>query len=488
VRPWPVVRWGVYALTLLYALYYFANYAAPGNSVQYPLGWWGWFDQSQYLASTRNLLARNLAPDGHWYPLLYPVLAVPFVRYWSMHGFFFLDLICLFAAYAGFLSFARRVGVGSLAAVPIFLITTFAYASIGQTWVEPWTTTLSAALIWGLLACAARLLPDQDVWRGWHLLALGLLAGSLPLVRPTDAVLSAIVVLFVLLSGLRGRVLRVRHLGWLMLGGAMILLPYAALHLRIYGFHATPYMAGGKAIGFAFSRLGWKTYLLLIEPHPWYPQGEGLLARFPWLVFSLAEIVLIAVSRQRRQAQAALILLGSMIVVCWALYFAYVDLLPANLWRYNLVHYLKWSLPGLGLFAWLFMLRVWQSPRWQYGLTVAVIIGVLSIRVVPTPAAPDENAEMIQYAAPPQGFEKTLLHDWQFHDALGYLGPFGARAVPDSQGLRVLAQRRAVTGVLTWTDGSADLNGPAIRWAARIGLGYPCWLPPYPCQRLPPRS
>ena len=237
MRHWPVVRWGVYALTLLYALYYFANFAAPGNSVQYPLGWWGWFDQSQYMASTRNLLARQLDPAGHWYPLLYPALAVPFVRYWSMHGFFFLDLICLFGAYAGFLSFARRVGVGPLAAVPIFLVTTFAYASIGETWVEPWTTTLSAALIWGLLACAARLLPGQDVWRGWHLLALGLLAGSLPLVRPTDAVLSAIVVLFVLLSGLRGRVLRVRHLGWLMLGGAMIVLPYAALHLRIYGFH-----------------------------------------------------------------------------------------------------------------------------------------------------------------------------------------------------------------------------------------------------------
>ena len=59
-------------------------------------------------------------------------LAVPFVRVWSMHGFFFLDLICLLGAYAGFLSFARRVGVGPLAAVPIFLVTTFAYATIGR--------------------------------------------------------------------------------------------------------------------------------------------------------------------------------------------------------------------------------------------------------------------------------------------------------------------------------------------------------------------
>jgi hypothetical protein len=144
-------------------------------------------------------------------------------------------------------------------------------------------------------------------------------------------------------------------------------------------------MVGGKAIGFAFSRLWWKTYLLLIEPHPWYAQSEGLLARFPWLVFSLAEIVLIAVSRQRRQAQAALILLVLMIVISWSLYFAFVDLLPANLGDYHLVHYLKWSLPGLGLFAWLFVLR---SGNQRMEATVAVIIVVLSIRVVPTPARP----------------------------------------------------------------------------------------------------
>ena len=74
-----------------------------------------------------------------------------------------------------------------------------------------------------------------------------------------------------------------------------------------------------------------------------------------------------------------MILLALMIVASWTLYFAYVDLLPANLWRYHFVHYLKWSFPGLGLFAWLFVLRVWQSPRWQHGLTVAVIIVALSI-------------------------------------------------------------------------------------------------------------
>ena len=63
-------------------------------------------------------------------------------------------------------------------------------------------------------------------------------------------------------------------------------------------------------------------------------------------------------------------------MVYWSLYFAYVDLSPSNIWLYHLVHYLKWTLPGLGIFAWLFVLRFWRSPRWRYGLMLAVIIGI----------------------------------------------------------------------------------------------------------------
>jgi hypothetical protein len=239
---WPIARWGGYALTLLYAMYYFGDETAPGNSLESPAGWWGWWDQSQYIASARNLLAGNLVPDAHWYPLGYSLAAAPFVRIWPAHGFFFLDLICLLAAYAGFLSFTRRVGVGPLAAVPIFLLATFAYPSIGETWTQPWTSSLNAALIWLLLSSAASLLAGRDAWHARRLVLFGLLAGSIPLVRPVDTVLSAIVVLCVLFQGLRTGGLRARHLGWIGLGGALVILPFGALYLRIYGMHATPYV------------------------------------------------------------------------------------------------------------------------------------------------------------------------------------------------------------------------------------------------------
>jgi hypothetical protein len=79
------------------------------------------------------------------------------------------------------------------------------------------------------------------------------------------------------------------------------------------------------------------------------------------------------------------------------------------------------------------------------------------------------------------------MHDWRFFDAR-VLGQVGARGLPDSQGVRVLAQRRHIAGALAWTNGPPNVNGTGVRWAPRITFGYPCWLPPYPCRWLSRRS
>jgi hypothetical protein len=485
---WPVARWGAYALILLYAGYYFGDIAAPGNRPQYPLGWWGWWDQSQYIASSRGLLTGHLAPDAHWYPPGYSVLAVPFVWLWPMHGFFFLDLFCVLAAYGGFLGFARCIGLGRSIAVSIFLLTTFADPRIAQVWAEPWTSTPNAALIWGILACAANLMRGESEWRNWRLGLLGLCSAAAPLVRPTDAALSATAVLYVLIVRWRQRQLHLSHIIWLVLGGAAATLPFSALYVSIYGLHLSPYMLHEREIGFAFSQLGWKAYLLLVEPRPWYPLEQGLLVSFPWLVISLTELCLLVVARRNETGRPALILLALMIVVHWTLYFAYVDLLPSNIWRYHVVHYLKWTLPGLGLLCWLFLRRVWQSPQWQYGLLVVLVVGALAIRVVPIPAGPDDDADMLRYtASPPPGWDDTYLQDWAFSDALGPLGRLGVRVLPDSQGVRVLPTRRSIVGALSWPGQPAGIRGPTERWKARVTMGYPCWLPPYPCRWLLPR-
>lgn len=483
--PYPIARWGAYALLALYAAYYFADAAAPGNWAEYPLGWWGWWDQSQYLASARNLLSGNLTPEVHWYPLGYSILAAPFVAVWPMHGFFFLDLGCLLVTFIGFLAFVRRIGIAKFPAVLIFVLTTFAYPSVAETWAEPWTSTLSAALIWSLLGCAAALM--QGGWQRSRVLFLGLLAASLPLVRPPDLILGTIVVAAVIAARMKAGRIRSIEVGWFAIGAAAAALPYFALYLRIYGFHPTPYMGVVRDVGFVFSRLGWKTYVLLIAPRPWYPFGQSLLAVFPWLVIAFAEMLLIVLSRRQHQ-RPLLVLLIVVIVVHWILYFAFADLLPSGIWRFHLIHYLKWTLPALGLFAWLFVERAWREPRWYHAATPAILFLLLSIRMTPERASATEPAEMVQYAGTQLSLQETYLREWQFHDDSGDFGMLGARALPDSQGFRVLPQRRQIVGQLRWSNGPVDPGRPEIRWKPRISFGYPCWLPPYPCQRLQPRS
>src|SRR5262249_11431431 len=150
---------------------------------------------------------------------------------------------------------------------------------------------------------------------GWRLLLLGLLAGSLPLVRPADLILSSIVVLFVLITRMRRRNLWATDIAWLAIGAAVVILPYFALYISIYGLHLTPDMLVERDTGFVFSRLGWKTYLLLVAPRPWYPQGVSLLALFPWLLFSFAELALLVIGpRQGWPGRSSLLLLGALIV------------------------------------------------------------------------------------------------------------------------------------------------------------------------------
>lgn len=59
-------------LGLLYTLAYLAHPALPGNNLQYPLGWWGWFDQGKYLLSSQSFILGNFSIDKHLYPPLYP--------------------------------------------------------------------------------------------------------------------------------------------------------------------------------------------------------------------------------------------------------------------------------------------------------------------------------------------------------------------------------------------------------------------------------
>ncbi|MGX8009233.1 hypothetical protein ACVDG8_009560 [Mesorhizobium sp. ORM8.1] len=147
-------------LFCLYQYKYSTYPPVPGNSTQYPLGWWGWTDQGLYLKSAKALAAFDLRPASHFYPPLYPALGAPFVWISALHPFYLIDLGLMAGFFLLVFSLFRR-HLGSAPAAIVVLAGMVGYRVIGLQWVVPWTSTLSAFLF----AAALVLLDRFDLFR-----------------------------------------------------------------------------------------------------------------------------------------------------------------------------------------------------------------------------------------------------------------------------------------------------------------------------------
>ncbi len=458
------------------------NASLPGQNPIEPLGWWTWWDQGKVLDSARALASGNMHPARHWYPLGYAVLGAPFTAWSHIHPFLPVNLGSLLLAFAGFLAVARRTGVPRGWAVILFLLSTAGSRMLFEGWIVPWNTIPAAALIWLLLAAVAAHLEGgrQSFW-------IGLLAAAIPLVRPTELLLAAPCALAALAVSLRRQVPesgRWRDPALMTAGGLLVLAPYAALHLRIYGFAPSPYMAQSHDLGFTLHGLGWKAYTLLEDPRAWFGDGRGLLWRAPWAALALPGL---AVAWAHGRAAGLLAVLA---VLHMLLYLSYVDLLPTGLWRYQNFHYFQWVMPGLALLAFLAArdVRRWRAaPMFPLApLALAVSVIVLCLRLEPMEVSAGTPARMLAYAGPPPEFEEAYFASLAVRDDAGELRGLGAlRAIPVPGGMRVYAVRRDfgpgvtwVTPPAGWQDGAAPVRyGVGWRW------GVPCWLRVVDCTR-----
>ncbi len=502
-RHW--IRLGAVLLAVAYLWSYANDPGAPGNSVRSPVGWFGWFDQSRYLLSAQALASGDLHPARHWYPLGYPLLVAlfAFVTHWTTgpgwgHVFLLPDLACLLAAYAGYVRFAGRCGVPAAAAVPLFLLGSVVMQPILSAWAQPWNTTLSAALIWWLLALTAisRSAPADTAHarRKARAGALGALAALIPVTRPADLLIVGCWASFVavdsLLAARRGTGRGAAGPGWIALGFGTVLLPWALLYLRIYGPHPSPYMVQSRSLGFHLHGLGWKAYTLLIDPRPWYPDGAGMLERLPWMALGMAGMAALP-ALERGRARGNLLLLTLLVVPYVALFVSYGDLLPSGLWRYENVHYFKWTLPGFALLGFVAVRALWHGPRRRLVAgTCAAVMVPLSLRVLPVQAGNGTPAWLVQYPGPTPAFRAAYFGASAVRDAHGIRrNILQFRAIPDSEGVRLVALQDPFAGPVAFV--ADDPRGPGadgtpVRWGASVGLGWPCWLPPYPCDRRRP--
>jgi hypothetical protein len=473
--PW-VQRWtgdqflillgGLY-LVVLYSHRYLDFYALPGNVQGHPEGWWGWFDQGKYIDSARALAVLDFTAARHWYPLGYSIIGAPFIWLSPLHPFMVADLLCLLICYAGFLAFAQRLIIRPLWAVVIFGGSVTSSQAIFAQWIIPWNTSLSSALIWVLLACVAAHLEGRR-----RPFVIGMLVASLPLIRPIDAVL-AVPSAIVALSSDRHHIARDFQL--FALGCFLVTLPYIALHSCIYGLRPSEYTLNSAGIGFSAYDLGWKAYTILVDPRAWFLDGEGLIGKAPFMALSLGGLAV--TSAYGRAAR----LLVALLVIHFIVYISYIDLLPVGFWRFNNVHYWKWTMPGLGLLAFLLvrdLLRWRSAPAFPLApMALISSLPILCLQLVPVSVATDQPAKMLVYRGAPPGFYSSYFAPLLLQDSLGSMHSIANfRAIPSSNGLRVFALTRSfgtdpvlIRGPIGWQSTS-----PPTRYAIQLRLGIPC--------------
>ncbi len=494
---------GAGALTAWYLWCFLGDRYLPGNNSQYPLGWWGWFDQGKYLDSAQSLMRGALVPDRHWYPLGYSMLAAPFTRWSHGHPFLPVNLGSLLLCYAGFLAFARRIGVERTWAVPLFLLGTASSRTLFEGWIVPWNTIPAAALIWLLLAATA-----AHVQGNRRPLLIGLLAAAIPLVRPTELLLAAPCVLAAVAASLwppqandgpnngptdspaatgqQVRRSRLQDIALLAAGALLAAAPYAALHWRIYGLAPSPYMTMSTGLGFTPYDLAWKAYTLLADPRDWFLDGRGLLWRAPWAGLALAGLAVAWAHGRAAGLLAVLIMLHAL------LYLSYVDLLPTGLWRFFNVHYWQWALPGLALLAFIAvrdLLRWRRAPLFPLApLALAASLPLLLLRPVPVEVPAGVPAKMLAYAGPMPGFTDAYFTELALRDSVGEMHGFGElRAIPVTGGMRVYALRRPFGDDPAWVVPPPGWpGGTPVRFGIGWRLGVPCWTRLVRCRRLGP--
>jgi hypothetical protein len=482
---------GALVICVYYTFAYLAFGGTPGNDLVnggQGFGWLGWYDQGKTYNSALALASGDFDVGAHWYPFGYALLAAPFVLKMHAHAFFFVDLAGLLLAYWGFVAFARRVGVPVLFGVLLFLLASVDLWIVKQ-WIIPWSSTPSAALCWLLLATTAAHMQGTR-----RPLALGLLAAPLPLMRPMDLLIAGPCLLWAAWTDIRTGRLQWPDVVLVIAGGLVVVLPYAALHIHIYGWHASPYMVMSRQLGFTVHHPIWRAYTLFIEPREWFLLGNGLLQRFPWLVIGLAGILLAWRDR-------ALALLAFCLVIYCGIYLCYIDLLPSGLWRFNNVHYFKWTMPGFALLGAL-LLRDLLAPGWGrpwltysrprrmqalVALVVVVVVSGLHLAPREVPITDTTRTVAIDIVGEHTNDENAYFGPLFVHDNGGNMeNIYQMRVLPTPDGMRLIALRRDFLGPVTWIAGHSPA-GPLkpeheIGYAIQTTIGWPCWLPPYACQ------
>ena len=361
------------ALTLAYVVLYLGFPATPGNSPgQHPLGWWGWFDQSQYLKSALAFRAGNLDPSEHFYPPVYPLIGAAFLFISSGHFYFVINLVCLLWFAYVFVWIAEEY-ISKWMAILIFILTSVTNFTIFQNYLIPWTSTFSTGLLatglLGLMATRpttamqqARITTPVIVMAAF---ALGMVVPTRPADAPVALVIAAGIGWNTIQLLIRSQACLNEWISACVLVIAAGLIGPAVMmgfNLVVHGSVVGGYIDIASRNGYVLADLGEKAVSLWLDSAALYgEETAALIITQPWLLLAMPGLFWALI-----RGDIVLRTIALSVVTLFVVYLPYADLLPNGLWRYLNIHYFKWTFPFFGLFAIVGMkkaLQLYRDPR-----------------------------------------------------------------------------------------------------------------------------
>ena len=503
----------LFAMLAIYLVAYFAHPALPGNNPDYPMGWWGWFDQGEYLKAAKAIAARDFSTENYYYPPLYTLLGAAFVWVNPMHAFTILNTVCflIFAHY--FVLTAMRI-VGWGLATFIFTFTVLFSQHILQIWVEPWTSSLVSALFAFLIAKVDEISREGATVSRTQLATWSIIGGAIFLTRPADAVTISPLFCFVLWQVWHANknpktpesstAIAFQKTSALLVPGLLGVALFASFNFFVHGSIGGRYFAMAETNGFHLTDLLEKVISILLDAGTLYnvPQ-ESILQKAKWLAALIPAAIFFLF-----KGNASIRLILTLILTQVIIYFPYADLLPTGVWKYHNIHYFKWIFPyaGLLIVAWAKAIPI--RPPIQAGggvwlASLALGIFFLSMQFkLDIVAQNDVKASLVEATDGPIlliSAGKTLSVDKVSVPQLG--GDFQAiyfstnarvqagdkelhyvrdyRFLPSKDGVDLLFIRPVKTDLIKIYPGDMRLSmvsTPPTWFSNRLVLGVPAWL------------
>ena len=345
-------------VTMIYLIAYLGHPVLPGNDPSAPMGWWGWWDQGQYLKCTAALAHGQLTPETYWYPLGYPLTGALFYRWAPQHAFLIPNLAFILGSTFLFYKISRRL-VSPLEAILLMLIFIGFYLGLLQmTLVEPWNTTPTLFLSYLIIALLGFRQPSAR-----RMLAAFVCVGLIFVCRPGDAFCMMAAPAIAILGLPRWRTRVFMGAAGIAIVGAFVLTILFVNH-AVFGSWRTPYDRMQEEMGVASYSIAGKLFGLLIDGDTLFREPQAALLRhFPWAVLVLPGTIYLLL---RYTTKALGVILS--VFATYALYFLYNDFWPSTVYRYHTIHYLLWTIPPMVLATYLSVKEAWKRKlaRWSY--------------------------------------------------------------------------------------------------------------------------